>query len=208
MDKFRTIKENAEAEIIEKKSKFIASLFKVSSSDEAEHIIKNIKKKYYDARHNCYAYSVIDNEKIITKFSDDGEPSGTAGVPILNVLNGNKLTNVLVVVTRYFGGILLGTGGLVRAYSEATKSAIDKTGIVEKQLGYKVMFELSYSEFEKFKYYANLNKISTINVEYVENVIITLEMTTENYNTIIENIRELSFNIISYKVLDNCYVDI
>ena len=120
MQEFFTIKENVLAEIVEKKSKFIANLFYIESQQEAEKIIKQIKKKYYDARHNCIAYRVIENDSVIEKSSDDGEPSGTAGAPMLNILQKNNLCNVLVVVTRYFGGILLGTGGLVRAYSNCS----------------------------------------------------------------------------------------
>lgn len=208
MDKFKTIKENVEAEIVEKKSKFIASVFKITTSEEAENIIKTVKKKYFDARHNCYAYSVIEDSKIITRFSDDGEPSGTAGAPMLNILNGNNLTNVLVIVTRYFGGILLGTGGLVKAYSDVTKKAIYSTEILEKELGYEVLFEVSYSDFEKFKYYLNQNKIYTTNVEYVENVIITAEITNEKYSKIISMLEEFSFKIINYKILKDCFVSV
>ena len=115
MEEFYTVKENIETEIIEKKSRFIANIFYIESIDEAENIIKSIKKKHYNARHNCYAYRIIQNGKIIDRFSDDGEPSSTAGAPILNILVKKNLVNVLIVVTRYFGGILLGTGGLVRA---------------------------------------------------------------------------------------------
>ena len=117
MENFATIKEEVYVEIVEKKSKFIAHLFPVENVEEAENIIKETKKKYYDARHNCIAYRIVDKSKVIEKASDDGEPSGTAGAPMLNILQKNNLANVLIIVTRYFGGILLGTGGLVRAYS-------------------------------------------------------------------------------------------
>lgn len=123
---FKSIKENSTAEVVEKKSKFIANIFYVESREEAENIIKEINKKYHDARHNCYAYRVITSEGIIEKASDDGEPSGTAGAPMLNILSKNELLNVLVIVTRYFGGILLGTGGLVKAYSESCSLGLEK----------------------------------------------------------------------------------
>ena len=125
MEKFKTIYNDSEAEITEKKSKFIANLYYVNSLVEIEEKLKNIKKKYYDARHSCYAYRIVEDESIIERSSDDGEPSGTAGAPMLNILKKMELVNVLVVVTTYFGGILLGTGGLVKAYSEATKKAIE-----------------------------------------------------------------------------------
>ena len=126
---YKTIKENVSAELVEKKSKFIANLFYIESREEAEDIIKMQKKKYYDARHNCYAFRVLGEDGIIEKSSDDGEPSGTAGAPMLNILSKMEITNVLVIVTRYFGGILLGTGGLVKAYSNSTKLALEKAEI-------------------------------------------------------------------------------
>ena len=135
MEQFYTIKNNIEAEIVEKKSKFIANLIKVESKEEAEEKIQEIKKKYYDARHNCVAYRVLEEGKVEEKASDDGEPSGTAGGPMLNILQKNNLSNVLIVVTRYFGGILLGTGGLVRAYSEALQKAIEESTLIMKVSG-------------------------------------------------------------------------
>lgn len=129
MEKFNTILQNSTVQVEEKKSRFIADIFYVENIEEAEEKIKNIKKKYFDARHHCYSYRIMDGTGIKEKQSDDGEPSGTAGAPMLNILQKNELVNVLVVVTRYFGGTLLGTGGLVRAYSEATLKAIEKAGI-------------------------------------------------------------------------------
>ncbi len=124
---FITIKENIQAELVEKKSKFIANLIYVENTNEAEKIIRETKKKYFDARHNCIAYRVIEKGQIVERFSDNGEPSGTAGAPMLNILQKNGYVNVLIIVTRYFGGILLGTGGLVRAYSNSLMLATDKS---------------------------------------------------------------------------------
>ena len=125
---FCTLKEASTAEIVEKKSRFIANSCHIESKEEAEEKINLIKKKYYDAKHNCFAFSIVDKDgNLLEKSSDDGEPSGTAGAPILNVIRKNNLNNILIVVTRYFGGILLGTGGLVRAYSEATQKSIEKS---------------------------------------------------------------------------------
>ena len=131
---FKTIKANYSAEIVEKKSKFIANLFYVESIEEAEEKIKEIKKKYFDARHNCFAYRVATKDGITERFSDDGEPSGTAGGPMLTTLSGQNIANVLVIVTRYFGGILLGTGGLIRAYTSAVQEAIGKAEFVTKDM--------------------------------------------------------------------------
>ena len=123
---FKTIKQNSTAEIVEKKSKFIANVLYIETVEDAEQRIKEIKKQYHDAKHNCFAYIVTDlNGNTVQKSSDDGEPSGTAGAPMLKILVGQNLSNVLVIVTRYFGGILLGTGGLVRAYSRSNCRGIE-----------------------------------------------------------------------------------
>lgn len=197
----KTIIENVSNEYIEKKSKFIANIFYVSTEDEAENIIKQTKKKYYDAKHNCYAYSILTNKGIINKISDDGEPSGTAGSPILNIINKNELTNILIIVTRYFGGILLGTGGLVRAYSEATLGAINKSKIQIEEDGYDVEVSIEYKDLEKLSYYCKKNNIQIKNIEYNEIIKCVLEMTNEEKNTIIEIKEELNFKIQEIKVL-------
>ena len=130
MLQFKTIKQDVSAEIVEKKSKFIAHIFYVETIEEAESKIKEIKEKYKDARHNCFAYAIETGDGgIAVKYNDDGEPQGTAGSPILKLILGRELSNVLVIVTRYFGGILLGTGGLVRAYTGATGKALEKEGL-------------------------------------------------------------------------------
>ena len=162
----KTILENTSAQIVEKKSKFIANIYYVQSQEEVENILKEIRKKYYDARHNCYAYSILTNNGIVNKMSDDGEPSGTAGAPMLNIITKNELTNILVVVTRYFGGILLGTGGLVKAYSEATMQALEKATIVNEEIGYEVEITVLYNEWEKVKYYLEKSNILIIDVKY------------------------------------------
>ncbi len=171
MEEFITIKENVQTEIIEKKSKFIANMFYVESCEEAEKIIKDTRKKYFDAKHNCIAYRVIENEQIIERSNDDGEPSGTAGSPMLNILQKNKFVNVLIIVTRYFGGILLGTGGLVRAYSSSLQKAIDKAQKVIKCEGQEILIEIDYSEFENFKYYCKKNDIYIEKVEYKDYIV-------------------------------------
>lgn len=176
VEEFITIEENVEAEITEKKSKFIANLFYIENIEEAEKIIKKIKKKYFDAKHNCIAYRVIEKNQIIEKSSDDGEPSGTAGQPMLSILQKNKLANVLIIVTRYFGGILLGTGGLVRAYSNSLLKAIEHAKKVTKCLGQEIRVELEYNEFENFKYYCKKNKIIITKVEYQEFIECTIAL--------------------------------
>ena len=115
---FKTIASSIESEIVEKKSRFITNIFYVESEQEAEQKIKEIRKKYFDAKHHCFAYSIYDENQIINRFSDDGEPSGTAGSPMLNILLTENFKNVVVIVTRYFGGILLGSGPLTRTYTK------------------------------------------------------------------------------------------
>lgn len=173
---FMTIKEMVQAEITEKKSKFIANFFPVKSVEEAEELIKEIKKNYHDARHNCMAYRVIEEERIVERSSDDGEPSGTAGVPMLNILQKNNLANVLVIVTRYFGGILLGTGGLLRAYSDSLLKAIGESRLIQKCQGMEMEAILEYSEFDNLKYYCKNHNILLVNVEYGEFITCKIEL--------------------------------
>lgn len=170
---FYTIKEDCSAEITEKKSKFICNVFHVESVDEAEKKLNIIRKKYHDARHNCFVYKIVEDG--VFKASDDGEPSGTAGVPMLNIINGRNISNVLVVVTRYFGGILLGTGGLVRAYSMATVNALDEAEIVKQEEGMKAEFLVGYKELDEVKYHLKNRNITISKIEYSEKVKLTVE---------------------------------
>ena len=194
-----TILENSTFELVEKKSKFIANLIYIESKEEAENVIKEYKKKYYDARHNCYAYRVLNQDEIYDKSSDDGEPSGTAGAPMLNLLQKNDLCNVIIIVTRYFGGILLGTGGLVRAYSGATTGAIDncKKARIQKGTGYQI--EVDYSNYQALQYYCNKNKINIKNSEYNENIICTLEMSDSIKDRFLEDLNNKKLNILEIK---------
>ena len=194
-----TILENSTFELVEKKSKFVANLIYIESKEEAENVIKEYKKKYYDARHNCYAYRVLNQDEIYEKSSDDGEPSGTAGAPMLNLLQKNDLCNVIIIVTRYFGGILLGTGGLVRAYSGATTGAIDncKKARIQKGTGYQI--EVDYSNYQALQYYCNKNKINIKNSEYNENIICTLEMSDSIKDRFLEDLNNKKLNILEIK---------
>lgn len=170
---FYTIKGECSAEITEKKSKFICNVFHVESVQEAEDKLNIVRKKYHDARHNCYVYKVVEEDAF--KASDDGEPSGTAGVPMLNIVNGRNLSNILVVVTRYFGGILLGTGGLVRAYSLATTTALDDSNIIKQEMGLEASFNVEYKELEEVKYHLKNRNIVISKQEYLENVKVFVE---------------------------------
>lgn len=205
---FKTINQNVSAEIVEKKSKFIANVFYVETQEEAEEKVKEIKKKYFDARHNCFAYSVFTKDGIVNRFSDDGEPSGTAGGPMLNILNGRELTNLVVVVTRYFGGILLGTGGLIRAYTGATQEALLKIQEVQKDLGLEVVLKTTYQDLEKLKYYLKQNSIDITNTEYSENVEVFVDITEEKYNKMLiaKDKYELNFELKDSEIIKEKYI--
>ena len=200
---FKTIKENVSAELVEKKSKFIANLFYVETRKEAEALIKSINKKYHDARHNCYAYRIISSDGIIEKSSDDGEPSGTAGAPMLTILSKNNLANVLVVVTRYFGGILLGTGGLVKSYSGACALALEKAQIIEKDIADVYEMEIRYTDINKFKHYAKNNEILILKEEYLTDIVLHIAIKNEN---LLNNISENGINVKKMKFIEKRYV--
>lgn len=170
---YKVVYEGGTGEIVEKKSRFIATVFSVASEEEAASYIEQMKKKYWDARHNCYAYIIGKNgEK--QKCSDDGEPQGTAGRPMLDVLLGEDIKNILVVVTRYFGGTLLGTGGLVRAYSAAAKKGIEESVIVDKSPAVKMRVVTDYNGIGKLQYIAGDMDIHTLDTEYGEKVTMTM----------------------------------
>lgn len=207
MSEFVTIKENVQAEITEKKSKFIANIIKVENKNEAEENILKLKKKYFDAKHNCIAYRIKEDQGVIEKASDDGEPQGTAGQPILNILQKNNLCNILVVVTRYFGGILLGTGGLVRAYSEATTKALEKSIRVKNILGIKMEVILEYNEYEKFKYYCKINEINIQNVKYEENIVCNITLEEKTKEKLISDFEIKNIKIKNLKEFDKTYIE-
>lgn len=207
MDEFLTIKENSKAEITVKKSKFIAEVFYVENTKQAEKKLREVVKREHSAKHHCYAYRVLE-ENIIQRMSDDGEPSGTAGNPMLNILQGRELVNVLVVVTRYFGGILLGTGGLVRAYSDSTIEAIDRARIKKKQKGALISFEIEYSDLEQLKYYLKQTRGKIEKTEYSKNVKVLIQIPIEMEKEYTNNYLKLPFKIEKLKKLTEKFVDI
>jgi uncharacterized YigZ family protein len=160
-------------EVVEKKSRFIAVAMNVESAEEAAEKVNAIRKKYYDARHNCYAYicGVDGAEK---RFSDDGEPSGTAGKPMMDILEGSGVTNCLVVVTRYFGGTLLGTGGLVKAYSSAAKLAVENAELTEVEAGVRCRIEADYNSLGKLQYLLASLDVPVLDTLYEQNVVLDL----------------------------------
>lgn len=168
--------DGGEEELIEKKSRFIATVKPVDSEEEALEFIAAIKKKYWNARHNCFAF-VIGERQEIQRCSDDGEPQGTAGRPMLDVLLGEDVHNVAVVVTRYFGGILLGTGGLVRAYSRSVQLGLEASTIIEKTKGSRITIQTDYNEVGKLQYLLGQRGIPIVDSQYTD--VVKLELLVE-----------------------------
>ena len=160
-----------QGEITEKKSRFIATVRPVESEDEAVSFINETKKKYWDARHNCSAF-VIGKRQELTRCSDDGEPAGTAGRPMLDVLLKENIHNAAVVVTRYFGGVLLGTGGLVRAYQQATKAGLSASEIIEKKEGAVLFIRTDYTGIGRLQYLFAHEKITVMDTAYEADVLV------------------------------------
>lgn len=169
LPEYKTVYRGGEGEITEKKSRFIANVVPVSSEEEAEEFIESMKKKYWDARHNCYAY-IIGERGEIKRFSDDGEPGGTAGKPILEVLAGEGITNAAIVVTRYFGGTLLGTGGLVRAYGAAAKAGLSASAVINKIPGMRLSITTDYTGLGKLQYLLGQRGITVLDTVYTDKV--------------------------------------
>lgn len=193
-----TIIENIEHEIVINKSQFICLLIKVNSEDDVKNSLKNIKEKYKDATHVCYSY-IIDNVK---RFNDDGEPGGTAGMPILNVLENNHLNHILAVVVRYFGGIKLGAGGLVRAYSKSVSETLNKSIITKLLFGKKITIRFSY---DKIKLIDNILKDVTIsNKLFNELISYEIMLSNEEYKEIFMKLDEY---IMDKKIIDNVLIE-
>ncbi len=173
MEAYITVRGRGEAEITEKKSRFIAHIHPVLSESDALGIIEETKKQYWDARHNCYAFVIGTGANPLCRYSDDGEPGGTAGMPMLDVLRGRDIRNTLVVVTRYFGGTLLGTGGLVRAYSSSARAGLEAAGLVRKIPNIRQHITVDYTLSGKVQYeimnggHILENTLYTDNVEFV-----------------------------------------
>ena len=181
----KSIQKEITNEIIINKSKFITILTNINDIDKIKEELENIKKTYKDATHYCFAYIINNHEK----YSDNGEPSGTAGMPILNVLKQNNLTNILCIVIRYFGGIKLGAGGLIRAYSTSASEALNKANIVNLVKGYKIIIEFSYDNIKQIDY---LLKNIQIKKDYSNNITYTFKIKEEKLNKIENELSKLS----------------
>lgn len=196
--------EGGVGEIVEKKSRFIASTLPVTSEEQAITFIEQLKKKNWDATHNCFAYVIGANHEI-QRFSDDGEPSGTAGKPILDVLLGEDIHNVVVVVTRYFGGTLLGTGGLVRAYSKSAKVGLESSKIISKKLGKKVLISMDYNQVGKLQYILAQMQIETIDSIYKEDVELYVVVPMEQLNALTKKVLEATSATARMEELETIY---
>lgn len=213
LERYKTIYQGASAEIVEKKSRFIATVCLVETEAEALAFIEAIKKKNWNAAHNCSAY-VIGERREIVRCSDDGEPGGTAGRPMLDVLLGEDLYNTAVVVTRYFGGTLLGTGGLVRAYSKAVQEGLQASTIIEKQYGTMLEITTDYNGIGKIQYLIGQEGIPVMDTVYTDQVNIKVllprqqigrfkELVTEatSAKAVLQETEELYFAVLNGKVL-------
>lgn len=172
-ESYKILWEGASAELTEKKSRFIATTRPVSSEEEALAFIESMKKKYWDASHNCWAY-VIGERSQLQRCSDDGEPAQTAGRPMLDVLLGEDIHDACVVVTRYFGGTLLGTGGLVRAYSGAVQAGLSESRVLEKYHGKKLELTTDYNGIGKIQYMLAQDEVITLDTAYTDKVVVTV----------------------------------
>lgn len=187
---FRTIKEDGQVQEEIKKSRFICHIKRVTTEDEARNFIQAVKKEHYKATHNCSAF-ILGERSEMKRSSDDGEPSGTAGVPMLGVLENHQLTNVCAVVTRYFGGIKLGAGGLIRAYAGSVALAITEIGIVhiKEQLGLRLT--LSYSQYQELPNFLKAKQLQEQDTAFTDQVQTTIFVDKDDKESVIESLIEL-----------------
>ncbi|WP_429970644.1 YigZ family protein [Fructilactobacillus sp. Tb1] len=206
-NKFLTIAHGGNHEFEIKKSKFIASVERVNNEDEARMFIAMVAEAHKKASHICFAYIIGENDNI-QRESDNGEPSGTAGVPILEVIKNNHLHDTIVVVTRYFGGIKLGAGGLIRAYSNSASQVIEKVGVVEKLLQTRVELTIAYSLNDKLQYYLKEHGYQILNVEYGSEIKITTAAMSDKIEEFKTNINNQLAGNVSIKTGDEEYFEV
>lgn len=205
-EQYRMLSKGAQAELVEKKSRFIATIRPVSSEEEAVAFIEEMKKKYYDARHNCSAF-VIGSKGELTRSSDDGEPSGTAGRPMLEVLTGSGIRNIAVVVTRYFGGVLLGTGGLVRAYSGAVKMALEQCETIMRRYGVQMLIKTDYNGVGKIQYLLGSKDVVIQDSVYAADVQMTVLVPIEEYDRLCKELVETTNGRVGLEEVEKLYYD-
>ncbi|OFT90281.1 YigZ family protein [Enterococcus sp. HMSC29A04] len=206
LQNYRTIKEDNQHEIEIKKSRFICFLKRIESEDEAKNFIQQIKKEHWKANHNCSAF-VLGEHNEIQRSSDDGEPSGTAGVPMLEVLKKNNLINVCAVVTRYFGGTKLGAGGLIRAYSGAVAQAIAPTGIVEGRLQQEVFVQLDYPNWGRMENFIANEQVAVKDTQFTDQVIVTCMVDENQIESFESKVIDLLNGQVHFKTGDTTYFE-
>lgn len=206
LDIYKTIQKEAFGEFVERHSKFISYAKPVETEDDAISFINKIKTKHWDAKHNVYAYSLLKGS--IMRYSDDGEPHGTAGVPVLDILKKNEVTNIVVVVTRYFGGILLGTGGLVRAYSSAAKLALDSAVVINMVSCFRAQLFCDYSLYGKISSILAELGAKIEESEFLDNVKIIFYIEKKKLNVLNDKLNEVSSGEIITKILEEKYTKI
>ena len=204
VEQYKTVYEGGTGEIVEKKSRFIANVRPVETEEEALAFIEEMTKKYWDARHNCSAYILGERQEQM-RCSDDGEPSQTAGKPMMDVLDGAGLTNTAVVVTRYFGGTLLGTGGLVRAYSAAVQEGLKNSRIITKYWGTELMVDMDYNGIGKLQYLFGQRQITILDAEYTDQVQFTVLVTVSRVQEIRKAVTEATSGQASMEEIRDLY---
>ena len=207
MIEYRTIKSAGEHEIEIKKSRFICRIQRAYTKEEADAFVEEVRKEHYKATHNCVAYQIGERNEI-QRALDDGEPSGTAGVPMLEVLKNMDLKNVACVVTRYFGGTKLGAGGLVRAYSGAVSEAVHQIGVVERRLQTQVDVTIDYSLNGSMAYWVENSPYSLLDTTYLEKVTYHLGVPSQEVDKVQEELTNLTAAQASFQIGEEVYVDI
>ena len=201
-DKIYVPYQEAESEFVEKRSRFIGRIWPVDSEDQAQELIRRVKKQHYDARHNCWCYLLGST---VVRYSDDGEPQGTAGQPMLNVFQRENVTNVVCVVTRYFGGILLGAGGLTRAYSKSARDALVAAGVSEMGLWAMADIPCPYALFERVRGEVTALGGTVDSADYGADIRLTISLPAENTAVLRERLTELSAGGIALTVTAEAY---
>ncbi|WP_150466641.1 YigZ family protein [Francisella sp. SYW-9] len=201
MNSYKTISENIQLEIEPiKKSRFITYVFRIENEKEALESITTIKEKYNDANHHCWAYALIENNKF--RFSDDGEPSGSAGKPIFAHIQGSGLVNVLVIVVRYFGGTKLGVGGLIRAYGQAAKEALDIVDIIDVEPSCYVQIKHRYSETANVDVAIRHHNVEVLSQQYSDIVILMVQISRIDKESFLEELNSVTKGKIKVEIID------
>lgn len=179
MDSYQTIEKESQGEYKENRSRFIAFAFPINNQEEVKPLLEKIKKEYFDARHHCYAYRIIEKDKEVKRCFDDREPSHTAGDRIYAAIESNNLNNILIIVVRYFGGVLLGASNLSRAYRQAAIEAINNANIITNKIQEEVVFSYSYTDTAKINRFFKENRIDKTSYIYIESTTIKIKLTKE-----------------------------